>query len=161
MKLQELFEGLFEGLFENFSSIKISDEQWAKEVRNVYYNDDKSFGALVMMHPNDFLTLAAPDPDVYNRAKTYGTFSSEKLEWLPNLQLDLNNKVDSHEGRGRIEMMRQHGYNNVPVIIRIPKSKRTTNIEDFPTIIEAEESSNKLKVNYVSLLTYPLNNPLV
>lgn len=144
------------------SPIKISDARWAAEVKDVWYNDSNPNGStrglLSVMSPDTFLKLAASDEDVHSR--NYGEFSNEKFneQELPRLYVNSSFKVTGHEGRGRAALLQKHNMNSMPVIIVL--DFKIVDISEAPDIITAEESNDAARIDYVSLLTYPLHNPL-
>lgn len=143
--------------------ISISPELWDKEVRNATYNDDRVFGALAIMLPDDFLQLAEHDPYLHTRPKRKFDNSKFNEQWLPRLHVDKNGKVLDHEGRGRAATMIQHNMSNMPVVIILPKQMRSNSLDDFPTVLTGQDSDVQVRVNYVNLLKHnsnPLEQPL-
>jgi len=154
----------------------VTRERLDSEVRYYGYDDGRSKGALVYMHPREFLSLAAEGGDVAKRAERGFDPAVFQKEFLPYLDVDGDGRVTSHEGRARAMAALNQGMESMPVVLSrrdpyesgkdVPKALRSErramtdvtipvhgarllNAKTFPNVLESRAGAfGELRASY-------------
>lgn len=142
----------------------ISDDIYAKEVKMADYpHDEKTRAGVSLMTPEQFLALVEDsNGNAEKRADKYGEFKADKFadDIPPALDIDINGKVQDHEGRARAIMAQQAGITKFPVVIRLPKADRVSYDTPIPNNLTSQKDSTKVQIPVVDHLNYKSKNPL-